>query len=67
MTPTPSKTSTLWQIIAIVTMSVGLGVLFLTAFDKWLRGDSFIWWLALCAVFVFSISANVMALLKRIS
>jgi hypothetical protein len=40
-----------WQIVAIVSMSFGLGGLFLTAFDKWLRSDSFICWLALCALF----------------
>jgi len=46
-------------------MSVSLGGLLLSAFENWLRGNSFIWWLGLSALFVFSISVNTIRLLKQ--
>ena len=62
----PFKIGERWQFFGIILMSVALGGALLTAFDKWLRGDSFVWWLLLAVMFVFAISTNCMALLKRI-
>jgi hypothetical protein len=66
MTSTPSKLTTRWQFFGLILMSVALGGMLLTAFDKWLRGDSFVWWLLLAVMFVFAISTNSLMLLKRI-
>ena len=62
-----SQTATFWQLIGIILMSLGLGGGLLTAFDRWLRGDSFILPLVVAALFVFSISVNARTLLKRLS
>jgi hypothetical protein len=55
-----------FQFFGLILMSVALGMVLLTVFDKWLRGDSFAWWLLLAALNVFAISTNCMVLLKRI-
>ena len=65
-TPTPSKAATRWQFIGVILMSVALGMFFATILDNWLRGESFIWWLLLAGVFIFAISTNTFAILKRI-
>jgi hypothetical protein len=65
MTSAPSKLATRWQFFGLILMSVALGGALLTAFDSWLRGYSFVWWLLLAVIFVFAISTNSMALLKR--
>jgi hypothetical protein len=67
MTPTPTKSVMRWQFFGVMLMCVALGVLILTAFDNWLRGNSIVWWLLLVVIFVFAISANSMAILKRIT
>jgi hypothetical protein len=66
MTPSQSEPPLRWQLIAIILMSVGLGTLLMTVLDKVLREESFIWYLLLTVLFVFAISANAIALLKRI-
>ena len=47
-------------------MCVSFGMLLLTAFERWLRGQPFLWWLLLVLLMVFAISALSMTLLKRI-
>jgi hypothetical protein len=60
-----SRTLFRWQFVSVILMSVSLGGLLLSAFENWLRGNSFIWWLGLSALFVFSISVNTIRLLKQ--
>jgi hypothetical protein len=62
----PLRSATRWLFFAIILMSVALGGALLTSFDEWLRGGSFVWWLLLAVMFVFAISTNCVALLKRI-
>ena len=62
-----SQTATFWQLIGIILMSVGLGGGLLSTFERWLRGDSLILQLVVAALFIFSISVNARALLKRLS
>ena len=51
-------------LIGVIIMSVGLGTLLTTAFEKWLRGKSFVWWVLLVVMFVFSITTVSVALLQ---
>jgi hypothetical protein len=67
MTAAPSSTAKRWQLFGIIILSVALGVLFLTAFEKWLRGDSFVVWAILVVVFAFVITLNSRMLLKQMS
>jgi hypothetical protein len=67
MTPTPSRSATRWQFIGLILMSVALGGGLLTALEKWLRGESIVWYLVLPVLFVLAISMNAVALMKRIS
>jgi hypothetical protein len=63
----PPKSAARGQFVGVILMSVGLGTLIITAFDKWLRGESFVWWLLLSVLFVISIITVSMTVLKRIS
>jgi hypothetical protein len=56
-----------WQFVSTILMSVSFGGMLLSALANWLRGNSFVWWLGLSALFAFSISVNKVRLLKRIS
>jgi hypothetical protein len=67
MVETPSRTILAWQFVGIILMGVALGGMLLSAFENWLRGNSFVWWLGLSAVFVFSITAQTVRLLKQIT
>jgi len=67
MTPTPSRSATRWQFIGLILMSVALGGGLLTALEKWLRGESIVWYLVLPVLFVLAISMNAVTLMKRIS
>ena len=49
--------------LALLLMCVSFGMLLLIAFEKWLRGQPFLWWLLL----VFAISTLSMTVLKRIN
>lgn len=65
MTISPKAPARL-QFVGIIFMSIGLGVLLMTALDKWFRGDSMVWWLVLVALFAFVISVNSVTVMKRL-
>jgi hypothetical protein len=67
MAETPSRTLMRWQFVSIILMSVSLGGMLLIAFENWLRGNSFVWWLGLSALFAFSITAQTVRLLKQVT
>jgi hypothetical protein len=56
-----------WQFVSIILMSVSLGGMLVSALESWLRGNSFVWWLGLSALFAFSITVNTIRLLKQIN
>ena len=53
--------------LALLLMCFSFGMLLLTAFESWLRGQPFLWWLLLVLLMVFAISTLSMTLLKRIN
>jgi hypothetical protein len=63
----PSGTLMRWQLVSTILMGVALGGMLLSGLENWLRGNSFVWWLGLSALFAFTISVNTVRLLKRIS
>jgi hypothetical protein len=67
MAETLSRTLMRWQFVSIILMSVSLGGMLVSALESWLRGNSFVWWLGLSALFAFSITVNTIRLLKQIS
>jgi hypothetical protein len=62
-----STRATRWLFLALLLMCVSFGMLLLTAFERWLRGQAFGWWLLLVLLMAFAISALSVTLLKRIS
>jgi hypothetical protein len=66
MVPTPSRTATRWQFIGLILISVALGAGLINIFEKWLRGESIVWYLVLPVLFIMLICMNAMALMKRI-
>jgi hypothetical protein len=67
MPEAPSGKLMRWQFVSTILMSVALGGMLLSALEAWLRGNSFVWWLGLSALFALTISVNTIRLLKRIS
>jgi hypothetical protein len=67
MAETLSRTLMRWQFVSIILMSVSLGGMLVSALESWLRGNSFVWWLGLSALFAFPITVNTIRLLKQIS
>jgi hypothetical protein len=67
MVETPSRTILRWQFVSIILMAVSLGGMLLSALENWLRGNSFVWWLGLSALFTFSITVQTVRLLKQIT
>jgi hypothetical protein len=67
MAETLSRTLMRWQFVSIILMSVSLGGMLVITLENWLRGNSFVWWLGLSALFAFSITVNTIRLLKQIS
>ena len=67
MPETPSRKLMGLQLVSTILMGVALGGMLLSALESWLRGNSFVWWLGLSALFVFTISVNTLAILKRIA
>jgi hypothetical protein len=67
MTPSHARSVTLGRFIALILLSVALGMMLVSTFEEWLRGHSFIWWLLLSALFVVAVCANAVAVMKRIS
>jgi hypothetical protein len=67
MVEAPSRTILRWQFVSIILMSVSLGGMLLSAFENWLRGNSFVWWLGLSTVLVVSITGQTVRLLKQIA
>jgi hypothetical protein len=67
MAETLSRTLMRWQFVSIILMSVSLGGMLVSALESWLRGNSFVWWLGLSALFAFSITVNTIRLLKQIN
>jgi hypothetical protein len=55
------------QLVSTILMGVALGGTLLNALESWLRGNSFVWWLGLSVLFVFTISVNTLAIFKRIT
>jgi hypothetical protein len=68
MIPTPTRRASLWHLVATIMASVAVGAMFITAFQRWLRGDLFVMWVLLMVmmVFVLVLIVNAMAVLKRI-
>jgi hypothetical protein len=62
-----SARATRWLFLALLLMCVSFGMLLLTAFESWLRGQPFLWWLLLVFLMVFAIFGVSMTLLKRIN
>jgi hypothetical protein len=63
----PSRKLMCLQLVSTIFMGVALGGILLSALENWLRGNSFVWWLGLSALFAFTISVNTVRLLKRIT
>jgi hypothetical protein len=54
-------------LIGLVLMSVGLGTLLSVTLLSWLRGDSFVWWLALLLLMAFGVLTVGVTVAKRIA
>ena len=67
MAPTPTVRTVRVQFFSLILMSIGLGMLIITALDNWLRGYTVIWWLALITVIIFAIGTASIAVVKRIN
>jgi hypothetical protein len=65
MAEDPSRKLMCLQLVSTILMGVALGGMLLSAFESWLRGNSFVWWLGLSALFAFTIAVNTARLLKR--
>jgi hypothetical protein len=68
VTPSPSRAAARWHLVATITASIAVGALFLTAFERWLRGDTFVMWVILMATVAagLAVGVNAVAVLKRI-
>ena len=64
--PAP-RSAVLGQFVGTILMSVALGMLLGNTFDQWLRGQSFIFWLALSVLFIAAIGTNAIAVTRRIT
>jgi hypothetical protein len=67
MPDVPSRKLMCSQLVSTILMGVALGGMLVSALESWLRGNSFVWWLGLSALFVLTISVNTARLMKRIT
>ena len=56
-----------WRFFGTIVLSVFLGMLLVAAFEKWLRGHSYVWWLFFLAVIVFAIFSVSKTLLRHLN
>jgi hypothetical protein len=69
MVPTPLGATTQWNLVVTIMASVAVGAMFITAFERLLRGDFLVMsvMLMVMVVVVAVIIVNAKAVLKRIS
>jgi hypothetical protein len=69
MVPTPSGPTARWNFVVAIMASVAVGAMFITAFERLLRGEFLVMSLMLMAmvVLVALVIVNAKAVLKRIS
>ena len=56
-----------YMLLGLILMSVGLGMVIAVSMLSWLRGDLFVWWLALLVLIAFGVLTLGVTVAKRIA